>query len=67
MSNPTQPGIYVAEVYFGWKILEWKDGCWQHPGGGIGKWTACEPVQWVGPLPERLGVDKPKPVQEYDL
>lgn len=66
MSNPTEPGIYVAEVYFGWKILEWKDGSWWHPGA-VGKWTAHAPVQWVGPLPDRLGMDKPKPTLEYDL
>lgn len=61
--KPTQNGTYAAEVYFGWKLLEWKDGEWWHPSG-VGRWTASEPVQWVGPLPARIG-DKPK--MEFDL
>lgn len=60
--NPTLPGIYAAEVYHGWKLLEWKEGAWFHPDL-VARWT-LEVVQWVGPLPERQGV---KPKVEYDL
>lgn len=59
-------GLYAAEVYFGWKLLEFHDGEWWHQSA-VGRWTACEPVQWVGPLPERKG-PKPSPSpQEFDL
>lgn len=66
--GPLENGIYVAEVYFGWKILEWKDGSWWHTQG-TGRWTACSPVQWVGPLPERKCTPgaKAAPVREFDL
>lgn len=56
-------GLYAAEIYWGWKLLEWKDGAWWHPDCGA-HWTAGEPLQWVGPLPERKGG---KPKVEYDL
>jgi hypothetical protein len=62
MNRPTMEGIYAAEVYFGWKLLEWKDGAWWHLAL-VGRWMAKDPVQWVGPLPERIGEKK----QEYDL
>lgn len=47
--TPNADGIYCAEVYFGWKILEFRDGAWEHIGIQA-KWTATPPVQWVGPL-----------------
>lgn len=61
--TPVDDGLYVAEVYFGWKILAWCDGEWWH-AAHVGRWTASEPIQWVGPLPEHAGT---KPKQEYDL
>lgn len=48
--NPTEDGTYVAEVYFGWKILAWRSGEWWHEAH-VGRWTASVPVQWLGPLP----------------
>jgi hypothetical protein len=60
--RPTREGTYAAEVYFGWKILDWKDGAWWH-SSLTGRWMANDPVQWVGPFPDRL----PKNKTEYDL
>lgn len=60
--KPTTNGTYAAEVYFGWKLLEFRDGDWWHLSL-VGRWTACEPVQWVGPLPAR----KYQTAQEFDL
>lgn len=62
-NTPTVNGLYAAEIYFGWKLLEWKDGSWWHMELA-GCWSAGDPVQWVGPLPERIGG---KPKQEFDL
>jgi hypothetical protein len=65
---PTVDGVYVVEVYFGWKILQWHKGEWWHTDL-VGRWTASTPVQWVGPLPERQGtkrVENPAP-QVFDL
>lgn len=62
-NTPTVNGLYAAEIYFGWKLLEWKDGSWWHTELA-GCWSAGDPVQWVGPLPERIGG---KPKQEFDL
>lgn len=70
--KPTIEGTYVAEVYYGWRILEWKDARW-HFDGGWSLWQAGDPVQWVGPLPEKVGGTSAPPilgqdaVQEYDL
>lgn len=70
--RPNQDGRYVAEVYFGWRILELKDGRWCFDGAWA-LWQAGEPVQWVGPLPERIGGATPPPIigqdpkMEYDL
>lgn len=63
---PTSEGLYAAEVYFGWKLLHWRDGQWWHPEH-TGRWTAGEPHQWVGPLPDRIGAKPAKPAQEFDL
>lgn len=59
---PEWPGLYAAEIYFGWKLLEWHDGAWWHPAK-VGRWMAGDPVQWVGPLPERIAVKQ----TEFDL
>ncbi len=67
MPNPTQDGIYAAEVYFGWKLLEWKDARWNHVDSG--RWP-LEVAQWVGPLPALVYYDlceKRDAAQEYDL
>jgi hypothetical protein len=61
--QPTTDGVYVAEVYFGWKILAWRGGEWWHETH-VGRWTASVPMQWVGPLPGRKG----QPAKmEFDL
>ena len=62
IGNPVLDGFYAAEVYFGWKLLEWKDGEWWHVGCP-GRWTATKPLQWVGPLPALIRKSK----REYDL
>lgn len=54
---PVTEGLYAVEVYFGWKLLHWRDGQWWHPEH-TGRWTAGEPHQWVGPLPERIGAKR---------
>lgn len=65
--TPTANGLYCAEIYFGWKLLEWKDGAWFHTGG-LSRWTAGIPKQWVGPMPEVMGGDPlPKAKLEFDL
>jgi hypothetical protein len=62
-----KPGLYAVEVYFGWKILQRHEGGWWHVEL-TGRWTASEPVQWVGPLPERIAQNsKPKAKLEFDL
>lgn len=62
-AEPAENGLYAAEVYFGWKILQWHAGKWWHTEL-TGRWTASKPVQWLGPLPPLMG---PKPKQEFDL
>lgn len=62
--GPTKAGLYAAEIYFGWKLLEWHDGAWWHEAK-VGRWMAADPVQWVGPLPERIGMKKTS--TEFDL
>lgn len=69
---PVFEGSYVAEVYYGWRILEWKDGKWHFDIVGA-LWKAGDPVQWVGPLPDRTGGSLPPPIlgqnspMEFDL
>lgn len=62
--EPTANGLYAVEIYYGWKLLEFKDGEWWHMDF-IGRWSADEPLQWVGPLPVRRGQPTSKP--DYDL
>ncbi len=64
--KPEIDGKYVAEVYYGWRILDWKDDAW-HFDGAWSLWMAGDPVQWVGPLPERLGGAAPPPILGQDL
>jgi len=64
-TNPTEEGLYAVEIYFGWKLLEWKDGGWWHPAL-VGRWLAGDPIQWVGPLPERKNFT-PKADFQFDL
>jgi len=66
-TGPTPPydGLYAVEVYHGWKLMEWHKGAWWHMGR-VGKWDACVPHQWVGPLPARKYQTAP-PAQEFDL
>jgi hypothetical protein len=61
--RPDRPGLYAAEIYFGWKLLEWHDGAWWHEAK-VGRWMADDPVQWVGPLPARM---KNRTLVEFDL
>lgn len=56
--EPIADGLYAAEVYFGWKLLEFAFGEWWHPSK-VGKWTAGAPVQWVGPLPDKITPELP--------
>ena len=67
MPDPVDEGSYAAEVYFGWKLLDWKDGEWWHPSCS-GKWP-LEVVQWVK-LPEEIYwkiEDAKTETMEYDL
>jgi hypothetical protein len=65
--TPLLDGVYAAEVYFGWKLLEWKDGAWWHLAL-VGRWMASDPVQWVGPLPGLMGQKGAEtPKMEFDL
>lgn len=49
--NPTEPGIYAARQWYAWRILEWRDGKWMHPGG-TSAWPAKATIDaHVGPLP----------------
>jgi hypothetical protein len=60
-------GLYAVEVYHGWKLLEWKDGAWWHMDC-VGRWTACDPLQWVGPLPGLMGQKGAEtPAKVFDL
>lgn len=60
---PTYDGLYAAEIYYGWKLLEWRKGVWWHPEC-VGPWKADVPARWVGPLPARRNK---KPALEFDL
>lgn len=66
IGSPKYDGLYVAEVFHGWKLLEWHKGEWWHPER-VSRWTADVPPQWVGPLPVRKYPQAPGPVQEFDL
>lgn len=48
--KPKEDGTYCVEVYFGWKIMDWRDGKWFHHLIDS-PWTAMPPKQWVGPMP----------------
>ena len=61
---PPTNGIYSAEIYFGWKLLEWRDGEWWFDNG-FAQWGGSTPLQWIGPMPERIGGKKQQ--LEYDL
>jgi hypothetical protein len=60
--RPEKPGTYAAEVFCGWKLLDWNEANGWHLRG-VCKWNADLPVQWVGPLPARVKDRKP----EFDL
>lgn len=62
--TPTIDGLYCTEIYFGWKLLEWRDGVWWFEGG-FAQWGAGDPLQWIGPMPERISGKKQS--MEYDL
>lgn len=64
--EPRQEGTYCCEVYFGWKLLEWKNGAWRVQGG-IARWAAEAPKQWIGPLPELVRETPPVRKLEFDL
>lgn len=62
--RPTAPGLYAAEVFCGWKLLDWSADRGWHLAGVCG-WNAGDPVQWVGPLPPRMKDQTSK--QVFDL
>lgn len=64
--NPVAEGLYAVEVYHGWQLLGWYDGAWWHREC-VGRWTACNPLQWVGPLPALQRTPGQKPTPEFDL
>jgi hypothetical protein len=63
--NPEIEGAYCVEVYHGWRVLIWENGAW-HYEGAYPEWKAPAPVQWIGPLPERVGAPAPK-IEGQDL
>lgn len=68
--QPTENGEYCVEIYHGWRVLTFKDGAWYYQST-YPVWAGGEPVQWFGPLPERIGATPPPinqaPPMEYDL
>lgn len=56
--KPEDPGLYACEIHFGWKLLEWDGECWHFPER-TARWEAGDPVQWVGPLPDRREAASP--------
>lgn len=65
--GPPENGIYAAEVYWGWKLLEFHNGDWWHLDR-VARWMGGPIEQWVGPLPARIGnTPKRKPKPEFDL
>lgn len=69
LGNPTTPGIYAARQWYAWRILEWHEGAWWHPGLGA-KWPAKAEIDaHFGPLPV-IARDFSVPataLPEYDL
>lgn len=65
---PTRAGIYACRQWYGWRILEWKSGCWVYVGG-TASWPMPREVfeAIAGPLP----APSPTPVKpaalEFDL
>lgn len=67
MPDPTENASYAAEVYHGWKILEWRGGEWWSQG--FHTRFPLEVVQWVK-LPDPIYFklqDKRDNAMEYDL
>jgi len=67
--TPTQPGIYAARQWYGWRILEWHEGAWWHIGR-VSAWPKRAEIDaFVGPLPviSRDYSVPEKPVMEFDL
>jgi len=69
--KPTIDGEYCVEIYHGWRVLTFKEGLWYYQSAHP-TWSAGEPVQWIGPLPDRVGTTPPlilgqDQVMEYDL
>lgn len=69
--TPPVDGEYCAEIYWGWRVLSWREGVWHYHHDQNLPWKAGDPAQWVGPLPARIGAQPPKinqaPAMEYDL
>jgi hypothetical protein len=51
LGNPTEPGIYAARQWYGWRILEWHKGAWWHIGRASSWPKKAEIDAFVGPLP----------------
>lgn len=64
--EPITNGVYVALIYWGWKLLEFHDGVWWHPTK-TSRWGAGDPERWVGPLPEREPSPNVNVPLEFDL
>lgn len=62
---PLENGLYVAKIYWGWKLLQWRDGEWWIEGF-VCRWRSEPPTEWIGPLPGSTVADKTVYV-EYDL
>lgn len=51
LGSPTEPGLYAARQWYAWRILEWHEGAWWHPGKAA-SWPANAEIEaYIGPLP----------------
>lgn len=57
LGDPTENGVYAARQWHSWRILQWHDGAWWHPGLSA-KWPVGAPSHnetgieaHFGPLP----------------
>lgn len=63
---PTENGTYAAFVYYGWRLLEWRDGKWWFEKC-TAPWCAGNIPYFVGPLPKLEYYQKPAVEMEFDL
>jgi hypothetical protein len=74
LGSPSEPGLYAARQWYGWRILRWHEGAWWHDG--LSAKFGAEVEAYIGPLPViSKDYTKPplaprawvEPEPEYDL